>query len=652
MAMEELKAIMTHMAEMQRQALEANKDTVVSLLGGLNTQFQTQRLQDQANAKVLMDELKESKQHKPRQGFTDMKFMLNLESYSGVKEDFYDWARHLKSFMTKYPDALDLLLTAERSSAKCTHEDIIDSKGQEGVDTDKEIYNYLIAKTKGEAGTIVSQGQGCGCEAWRLLALRYDPKSAETKRALMKKITIPKISKTITELDKNIMDWEYNIRRYEEASDKPMDQDHKVCTIIEMCPHNLKEHLDLNVKEDTGYEEVRKLIVRYIDLHRDRGGVMPMDVGNLHTKDSEYYDYIQEYTSEHIDAVAPGTICHRCNGVGHMASQCATPKGEGKGGMDMKGKGKGWYDNKGKGKGWHDHKGKGKGWYTSPYTKGQEKGDHKGNEKGKGKGKSINGACNSCGVWGHMARDCWQGKGAVHGVDDTQNEYFEPYPTDVSCIGSGFSMCSIDAETWSEVKTIKDIKKEKRVWKTLDMNGEITMHNRYGALQDIDEKITTMEIMTVSAQEKPKKDKMRAIGKGRITIDSGAAESVIPKDMLKEYVTTKESKMKDTVYTSADGGRMWNYGCKQLHFRSPGEEDVNTAEFQCTTVTKPLASVARIAAKGNRVVFEEDGGYIENKTSGKRIAIIKDRGTYAIEVEYMISDPSEEDNESGFTRQW
>jgi hypothetical protein len=224
-------------------------------------------------------------------------------------------------------------------------------------------------------------------------------------------------------------------------------------------------------------------------------------------------------------------------------------------------KGKGWYDNKGKGKGWHDHKGEGKGWNTTPYTKGQEKGDHKGNEKDKGKGKSINGACNSCGVWGHMARDCWQGKGAVHGVDDAQNEYFEPYPTDVSCIGSGFSMCSIDAETWREVKTIKDIKRKKRVWKKFNMNSEITMRNRYCALQDIDEKITTMEIMTVSAQEKPKKNKMPAIGKGRITIDSGAAESVIPKDMLKEYVTTKEIKMKDTVYTSADGGRMWNYGC-------------------------------------------------------------------------------------------
>ena len=80
------------------------------------------------------------------------------------------------------------------------------------MDTDKDIYNYLIAKTKDEAGTIVSQGQDSGCEAWRLLALKYDPKSAETKRALVKKITIPKTSETIAELEKNIIELEYPAR--------------------------------------------------------------------------------------------------------------------------------------------------------------------------------------------------------------------------------------------------------------------------------------------------------------------------------------------------------------------------------------------------------------------------------------------------------
>ena len=129
----------------------------------------------------------------------------------------------------------------------------------------------------------------------------------------------------------------------------------------------------------------------------------------------------------------------------------------------------------------------------------------------------------------------------MHGDDDNHNEYFEAYPADVSCVDSGLR--SIDADTWSEVLIPEDTKKQKKKnWKTLGLNNEISTHNRHDVLQNIDEKITAMEIMTVSTEEKPRRDKMRAIGKGPMIIDSGAAESVIPKDMFKEYVTTKEAR--------------------------------------------------------------------------------------------------------------
>ena len=52
--------------------------------------------------------------------------------------------------------------------------------------------------------------------------------------------------------------------------------------------------------------------------------------------------------------------------------------------------------------------------------------------------------------------------------------------------------------------------------------------------------------------------------------------------------------------------------------------------------------MAGIAAKGNREVFE-DGAYIKNKRSGQKIATSKDRGTFAIKVEYMISDRGDHD---------
>ena len=76
---------------------------------------------------------------------------------------------------------VDARLVAIDGTPPSAHEDILISTGQDGVDTDEEIYNYFIVKTKDEACTIVSQGQGCKCEAWRLLALWFDPKRLETK---------------------------------------------------------------------------------------------------------------------------------------------------------------------------------------------------------------------------------------------------------------------------------------------------------------------------------------------------------------------------------------------------------------------------------------------------------------------------------------
>ena len=74
------------------------------------------------------------------------------------------------------------------------------------------------------------------------------------------------------------------------------------------------------------------------------------------------------------------------------------------------------------------------------------------------------------------------------------------------------------------------------------------------------------------------------------------------------------------------------------------------ADFQRTIVKKPLASVRRIVEKGNRVTFDENGGSIENIKTGKKIGIIHNNGTYAIEVEYMVED--DESTKTDFTRQW
>ena len=280
-----------------------------------------------------------------------------------------------------------------------------------------------------------------------------------------------------------------------------------------------------------------------------------------------------------------------------MASTCPTAKGEGKdGGKNSGGKNGGF---KGKGKGWSDSKGKGKGgWYNPQYANKGEKGD-----KGKGKGKSINGKCNSCGVFGHMARDCWSaGKGAVNFIEEQQQDYYEPYNTSpemfTGSMFTGFPLCALEAHQWKEVEHNKksNTRKVRRTWIKLDMNNS----NMFEELQDQDdnfdektcrtstplgmhmdkngktcrtstplgmhkdkngENIVKMDIMPITASVK--ETKMKAVGKGRITIDSSAAESVIPLGMLKQvpFHTNDQEKM-NTVYTAADGGQMWNHGDK------------------------------------------------------------------------------------------
>ena len=51
---------------------------------------------------------------------------------------------------------------------------------------------------------------------------------------------------------------------------------------------------------------------------------------------------------------------------------------------------------------------------------------------------------------------------------------------------------------------------------------------------------------------------------------------------------------------------------------------------QVSGVTKPLGAVREIIKGGNRVVMDEEGSYIENKKSKKRIPIRRENGMFVV----------------------
>jgi len=116
----------------------------------------------------------------------------------------------------------------------------------------------------------------------------------------------------------------------------------------------------------------------------------------------------------------------------------------------------------------------------------------------------------------------------------------------------------------------------------------------------------------------------------KVCIDSGAGESVCPVEAFPSYETKTTAKTGAT-YRAAGGQRLTNVGEIRPNFKSAGIG--GSMAFQATTdVQKPLAAASKIAGKGNRIVLEADGGYIENKKSGKKIPLTIENGVYMMEM--------------------
>lgn len=96
--------------------------------------------------------------------------------------------------------------------------------------------------------------------------------------------------------------------------------------------------------------------------------------------------------------------------------------------------------------------------------------------------------------------------------------------------------------------------------------------------------------------------------RGNITVDLGAAESVIPHAMLEEIPIRESIGSKTGVsYMAANAGRMPNLG--EWHVRFKARDGLNSSVlFQATHARKPLAAVSKTVQKGNKVVFSPSAG--------------------------------------------
>ena len=78
-------------------------------------------------------------------------------------------------------------------------------------------------------------------------------------------------------------------------------------------------------------------------------------------------------------------------------------------------------------------------------------------------------------------------------------------------------------------------------------------------------------------------------------------------------------------YEVANGVRIPNIGEERFKFVST-EGVEREITMQVCEVNKGLLSVSRIAQKKHRVVFDDEGSYIEDKSTGEKLWLLEEAG--------------------------
>ena len=222
-----------------------------------------------------------------------------------------------------------------------------------------------------------------GIELWRQLNLQYAPKMKGRAFSILGAyMNYPSFDKSRSLLE-HIQLLERLRTEYRKASGVELADDIQLSVLVRCLPKHIQQHVQLQLKEDNTYNDVRSAVLGYENVTQNRS----------EKKIFTELGVVQSY----------GTSG---GGPAPMEIDVVTWKGKGK----FKGKGKNKEKGKSKGKGqWSGGFGKGKG-HKGDQKGGNGKGKGDWNNHGQGQGGSggFQGTCDYCHKYGHKKRDCYK----------------------------------------------------------------------------------------------------------------------------------------------------------------------------------------------------------------------------------------------------
>ena len=568
--------------------------------------------------------------------------------FGSAEEGWRKWQDDVCDYMDAITPGMRKLLKAVELETGAVDDAWIANKLAEGKYSTKaltdgvSVYRLLKVLTEGEAHMVV-QGvpEESGYNAWKQLHLRYGLSVAAKQGKAMADVgnMVTKPAKNPAETRTLISELERRVRLAEDITGRTLDDNHKKSVLAGVLDPTTKLHTSMHMGVSTSYHELKRVVLEFANNVSVRADPDAMVIGRVEedSPDNEGPAHSCQWEAEleHIAAVSATTQCYKCHGYGHVASQCATPKGKGKGGKPMHESGYG----KVTGKGWPEqNKGKGK----QSFGKG---GLSMGKASGKGKAAPKFGGCWICGK-AHYAADCPEnakGKGGFSSLG-------EHWP----------SLPGSDIRTLSAVRIVKETPSKNRFDALKAHNEELEEQEKScgtrGQVQP-----TLGDFITVRprrAHHKHRPSQQQPTGRGKLcplatiepetlnpveklpewevielAVDSGASETVIPEDLIKSVQTKPSSaSLRGVMYEVANGERIPNMGEKTFQALTDGEGFVRGITAQVCDVNKPLLSVSKLVQSGNTVVFDSDGAYVEDKGTGERMWLKESGGMYMMKL--------------------
>lgn len=174
-------------------------------------------------------------------------------------------------------------------------------------------------------------------------------------------------------------------------------------------------------------------------------------------------------------------------------------------------------------------------------------------------------------------------------------------------------------------------------WTTADLNASDHFEDSYAT--HAADCVPGDEILPRAPRElsslSPEVDEEEVLGEVDVTVDSGAAASMWPSQVLKGYkVYPTAEVLNGTPYRAANGEHTVEKG---LAVPLVQLENGTIKRMICCAgpVHKRLTAAAEICAHGNRIVLDDDGSFILNKRSGEVTPIRKKGNTYIMHVKVL-----------------